>query len=158
MGSCCQKLARSVARSRACCLSRAIAVLAFAVLAPTLWTSCTTSVFALLISSFLFLVVRPGAPSSVRSLLVAMPGAPSSFLLLVVRGVCLCLEFWLVSFAHPRFHSLLAGLCHTSHCSPIAPGSISSTTSSRPPCVYRFMHERRRAIEDFPWSYTDPVF
>ena len=57
-------------------------------------------------SSFLFLVVRPGAPSSVLApssdatsctqqqgqeplvaslLLVAMPGAPSSFLFLVVR-------------------------------------------------------------------------
>ena len=34
--------------ARACCLSRAIAVLAFAVLAPTLWTSCTTSVFAVI--------------------------------------------------------------------------------------------------------------
>ena len=30
-------------------------------------------------SSFLFLVVRPGAPSSVRSLLVAMPFVTSSF-------------------------------------------------------------------------------
>ena len=35
-------------------------------------------------SSFLLLVVRPGAPSSFL-LLVAMPGAPSSFLLLVGR-------------------------------------------------------------------------
>ena len=33
----------------------------------------------LLVASLL-LVVRPGAPNSVRSLLVAMPGAPSSFL------------------------------------------------------------------------------
>ena len=35
--------------------------------------------------SFLLLVVRPGAPSSVLALLVAMPLVPRSFLLLVVR-------------------------------------------------------------------------
>ena len=34
-------------------------------------------------SSFLFLVARPGAPSSV--LVVVRPGAPSTFLLLVAR-------------------------------------------------------------------------
>ena len=37
-------------------------------------------------SSFLLPVVRPGAPNSVRSLLVAMPFVTSSFLFLVVRG------------------------------------------------------------------------
>ena len=34
-------------------------------------------------------VVRPGAPSSVLSLLLAMPGAPNSFLFLVARALLL---------------------------------------------------------------------
>ena len=44
---------------------------------------------SLLLVASLLLVVRPGAPSSVRSLLVAMPGAPSSVrpLLIPLRGL-----------------------------------------------------------------------
>ena len=38
-------------------------------------------------SSFLLLVVRPGAPFVASLLLVAMPGAPSSFLFLVLLFV-----------------------------------------------------------------------
>ena len=44
-------------------------------------------------TSFLFLVVRPGAPSSVLAPFVAMPGAPSSFLFL--------------DFFHSKSHTLL---------------------------------------------------
>ena len=49
----------------------------------------------------MLLVVRPGAPSSVRSLLVARPGAPSSFLFLVVRpGARSSVRSLLVCFAN----------------------------------------------------------
>ena len=44
--------------ARACCSSRAIAFLAFAVLALTLWTSCTTSVFAVGLFEAFFLILN----------------------------------------------------------------------------------------------------
>ena len=54
------------------------AVVAFLLLG----TRCIATSSKKLLVAFLFLIVMPEAPSSVRSLLVAMPFAPSSFLLL----------------------------------------------------------------------------
>ena len=76
-----------------------------------------------LTSSFLFLVVRPGAPSSFL-LLVAMPFATSSFLFLVVRPeepLVASLLLVAMPFATSSFLFLVVG--------PGAPSSVLAPSS-----------------------------